>query len=99
MVNFTKVSGKNIGDVKLFALSTCVWCRKAKAFLNDRGIGYSYVDVDLLTEAEADEVKNKWGKYTWSYPTIAVNESETINGYNLEALKRLAGEQDGSTEA
>jgi len=42
------VQGNNAGDIFLFALSTCVWCRKTKSLLNELGVEYSYVDVDLL---------------------------------------------------
>jgi glutaredoxin len=55
MIDFKKVDGKDVGDIKMFALSTCGWCKKTKAFLSDHGIAYSYVDVDLLEGGEMDE--------------------------------------------
>ena len=30
MKEFIKVDGKKICDIRIFALSTCVWCKKAK---------------------------------------------------------------------
>jgi len=94
MVEFIKVNGRNAGDIKLLTLSTCGWCKKTKAFLRSRNIAYSYLDVDLLSEDEVGEVAGEWGKYSpnWSFPTIIVNNSEAIAGYNLSALERLAGE-------
>ncbi|MCJ7714049.1 glutaredoxin family protein, partial [Candidatus Bathyarchaeota archaeon] len=44
----TQVEGENRGDVKLYALSTCGWCKKTKGLLNDLHAQYSYVDVDQL---------------------------------------------------
>ena len=41
------VSGKNAGDVKLYALSTCPWCKKIKTLLNELGVEYYFVDVDF----------------------------------------------------
>jgi len=93
MVNFIKVNGKNVGDIKILALSTCGWCKKTKAFFSDHNIEYSYIDLDLLSEDEVDEAANKWGKYSpgWSLPLIIVNDNEAIIGYDLKTLKRLAG--------
>ena len=28
------VAGKNVGDIKVYALSTCPWCKKPKALLD-----------------------------------------------------------------
>ena len=46
------VPGKNMGDLKLFALSTCPWCRKTKQLLDELGVEYNFVDVDLLPANE-----------------------------------------------
>jgi glutaredoxin-like protein NrdH len=34
------VAGKNAGDIKVYALSTCPWCKKTKQLLNDFGVEY-----------------------------------------------------------
>ena len=93
MIEFTRVDGKNVGDVKMLALSTCVWCKKTKAFLCDNQIEFYYLDADLLSTDELDVIANEWTKYNprLSFPTIVVNNSETIIGYDLDALKRLVG--------
>lgn len=87
------VSGKNLGDVKLYALSTCPWCKKAKALLDSMGVEYSFVDVDLLTGTEREQtmaVIRKWNPNA-SFPTIVINGSKTIVGFKeneiREALK------------
>ena len=85
------VAGQNKGKVFLFALSTCGWCRKTKAFLNEQGLAYEYVDVDLEVGAEKnvtlDQVR-KWNP-SCSFPTIVVNDSECIVGYQPDKLKEL----------
>jgi|GEM_PF-3996188 len=43
-----QVGGEDRGDVLLYALSTCGWCRKTKALLKELGVQYRYVDVDLV---------------------------------------------------
>ncbi|MFQ5905703.1 MAG: glutaredoxin family protein [bacterium] len=42
------VEGKKKGDVLLYALSTCGWCRKTKRLLEKLRVEYDYVYVDLL---------------------------------------------------
>jgi len=42
------VEGENKGKVILYALSTCVWCKKTKRLLNQLGVDYYFIDVDLL---------------------------------------------------
>ena len=33
--------------VKLYALSTCGWCRKTKELLVEEGVDHEFVDIDL----------------------------------------------------
>ena len=53
--------GKKKGDIDLYALSTCVWCKKTKQLLDRMGVEYDFVEVDLLQGDEknkaTDEVK------------------------------------------
>ena len=50
------VEGEDRGDVMLYALSTCGWCKKTKALLQELGVAYKYVDVDQLDLEELEEV-------------------------------------------
>ena len=64
------VEGIDKGKVLLYAISTCIWCKKTKRLLNDLGIAYDYIDVDLVSEQEKDEIRKevlKW-KNKASYP-------------------------------
>jgi ferredoxin-thioredoxin reductase catalytic subunit len=56
LMTMEHVSGKNAGGIKLYALSTCPWCQKTKRLLNDRGLEYDFVDVDLLSGAEKEQI-------------------------------------------
>ena len=35
-----------------YAMSTCVWWKKTKRLLDELGLEYSYVDVDVLAKEE-----------------------------------------------
>ena len=48
------VDGKKNGNIMLYALSTCVWCKMTKKLLGDLGVDFSYVFVDLLRGADRD---------------------------------------------
>jgi glutaredoxin len=87
------VSGKNAGDVVLFALSTCPWCSKTKELLNKIGIDYGYVDVDLLEDKDRDEVKNALAKSDLDmvFPVIIVDGKKYILGYREKQIMALAG--------
>lgn len=87
---FSKVPGKkNEHKVVVYALSTCVWCKMTKQFLQDNGIEYEYVDVDLCEEKEKEQIRqhiiDKGG--TLSYPTTLVDDSVLITGFRKDKLK------------
>ena len=65
------VEGRDAGRVILYALSTCAWCRKTKRLLDDLGVDYHYVDVDLLQSAEQSQVKDEVRRWNpkCSFPT------------------------------
>ncbi|MDD5660242.1 MAG: glutaredoxin domain-containing protein [Actinomycetota bacterium] len=46
-IEINHVDGKQNKKVMLYALSTCIWCRKTKMLLDELGIAYDYMDVDL----------------------------------------------------
>ena len=83
------VAGKNKGKVFVYALSTCGWCKKTKAFLNENGVEYSYVDVDLEAGEEKtkalDEVR-KWNP-NCSFPTVVVNDATCLVGFQPDKMK------------
>ncbi len=92
--NYVKhVNGKKVSDIFLFALSTCVWCRKTKSLLNELGVEYDYVDVDLLegqAKRSAVEEMEKWD-ISGSFPLLIINNSESVLGFKENKIRRLLG--------
>jgi glutaredoxin-like protein NrdH len=84
-----RVNGENHGDVVLYAISTCIWCRKTRQLLEDLGIGYSYVYVDLLPEAEQKQVVDEIMKWNprGSFPTLIIDNEWSINGFSEEKIR------------
>jgi glutaredoxin-like protein NrdH len=86
------VSGKNKGQVMLYALSTCVWCKKTKELLDQMGVEYDFLEVDLLPGDEKNKATEEVKKLNprCSFPTLAVNE-QCIVGYDEEKIKGALG--------
>jgi glutaredoxin-like protein NrdH len=90
MANLTHVEGKKKGDILLYALSTCVWCKKTKSLLDKLGVDYYYVYADLLDENENKELKveiRKWNPKC-SFPTIVINSKECIIGFDEDKIRK-----------
>jgi len=85
----THVEGEDKGKVMLYALSTCGWCRKVKAFLKEKGVAFCYTDVDLLEGKEKEETVELVKRHNprGSYPTIVIGEDLCIVGFDEQKLK------------
>ena len=93
-MQFSKVPGKqNKHRVVLYALSTCVWCKMAKQFLQDSDVEFEYINVDLCEEDEKQKIRqhiqSKGGSLT--YPTTIVDDSVVITGFRKDKLKEALG--------
>jgi glutaredoxin len=88
-MNVEHVAGKKKGKVMLYALSTCGWCRKTKALLNDLGIEYDFTDVDLLQGEEKDNTINEIIKHnpSCSFPTLLIDGKKCIIGFREDAIR------------
>lgn len=94
MAEYTHVSGKDFGNIRMYTLSTCGWCKKTKAFMKEHNVEFSYIDVDLLAPDEQEAIRKEQIGYNpaGSYPTIVIDSDYCIVGYDELKLKRLIGE-------
>jgi glutaredoxin len=92
-MTITHVAGKNKGKVMLYALSTCGWCKKTKALLNELGLEYDYTDVDLLKGVEMDEVTQEIRKFnpTLNFPTLVIDSQKCIVGFKEDDIREALG--------
>jgi glutaredoxin-like protein NrdH len=76
-------------NIKLYTLSTCSHCNRAKRFFKDCGIAVDFTDVDLLSGAERERIMEEIKKLNpeCSFPIICINDI-TIVGFNEEKLKK-----------
>ena len=83
------VAGKSAGKIMLYALSTCGHCRNTKNFLNNLGVEYDYLFVDLLQGQEKEQaiaLVEKWNP-DCSFPTLVINDSKCIVGFKEAEIK------------
>lgn len=73
--------------VKVYALSTCIHCKKAKEYLDQCGVKYECVHVDQLTGDERKMTVEEVKKFnpSVSFPTIVIN-GEAVVGFNQEKI-------------
>ena len=85
------VDGTKKGDITLYALSTCGWCKKTKGLLNDMNLDYRYVDVDLLADADREEAMEEIRRWnpTCSFPTLVIDNDRCIVGFREEEIRGL----------
>ena len=79
--------------VVFYGLSTCIWCRKTRQFLEDEGVAFDYTYVDLLHGQEREQVKEqvrRWNPNV-SFPTVVVDDSQCVIGYRPERIKEALG--------
>jgi len=89
-MQMTHVEGKDKGKLMLYALSTCVWCKKTKRLLNQLGVDYYFIDVDLLGKEEKDKVIEEVKKYNpvATFPTMVIGDDKVIRGYKPEEIRK-----------
>ena len=75
--------------VKVYALSTCPWCKKVKRYFDDHQVQYDCIDVDLAQGEEQktalEEVEKLTGRR--SFPVTVIGEA-VIQGYKEDEIER-----------
>lgn len=88
-VEWVHLDGKDKGKITLYALSTCVWCKKTKQLLMDLGVEFSYIYVDELPpqdmEKVYDEVK-RWNP-SGSFPVLVLDDRKSIVGFREKEIR------------
>jgi len=83
-----KPGKKQDKKVMLYALSTCMWCKKTKKFLDDSDVDYNYLFVDLLEGDAREQALKEVEKHNSavSFPTILI-DGKCIVGFDEKKLK------------
>ncbi|MGQ9664457.1 MAG: glutaredoxin family protein [bacterium] len=83
--------GKDKGKIMLYALSTCIWCKKTKELLEKLGVEFDYIYVDLLEGEEKENIRKEVEKWNpaCSFPTIVFNNEKCIVGFKEKEIKEI----------
>lgn len=83
------VEGNNKGDVVLYALSTCGWCKRTRMLLEEMEVEYDYIYVDLLEGDERQEIIQQLKEWNpkLSFPTTVIRNEECIVGFNEDKIR------------
>ena len=88
------VSGSNNHKpVKFYGLSTCVWCKRTREFLEQHDVAFDFVYVDLLKgeeRQEAVEQVREWNRAA-SFPTVVVDNEQCVVGFKPDEIKEALG--------
>jgi glutaredoxin-like protein NrdH len=93
IMTMVHIEGEDKGKIILYALSTCVWCKKTKKLLTELGVDFHYVYVDLLKEGEIEKVLDEMKHHNpaCSFPTLVIDNKTCIIGYNEGMIREALG--------
>ena len=80
--------------VTIYALSTCLWCRKTKKFFEEKNIPFEAVDYDKQDAARQDEMMKemKSSGCTGSFPFTRIGGA-CVQGYDPGEFEKLLDEK------
>ena len=95
-MRFVKVvkvqGGRRNHKVFMYALSTCVWCKRTKQFLKDNDVDYEYVDVDLESGEDRKKIERELAsRECYVYPALLIDDRRLVRGFNVEEIKEVLG--------
>lgn len=90
-LEYKVVEGENAThDVKVYALSTCGFCRKGLKYLSENSVKHHYIHIDQLDydvkQSVKGELKEKFGKRV-AFPFIVIDDKEALVGFTESEWK------------
>ena len=85
MLKYETVEGTNTEKkLTLYALTTCSFCKKAKAFLEENDIQYRFINMDKINPDEKKVFKTEFAEKfnkRLTYPTLLIDDKELLTGF------------------
>lgn len=66
-------------NIVIYGRQDCIYCDKAKAYLNDLNAEYQYIDITYWSKDQREEIKKKYNVKT--VPVILI-DGKCIGGYS-----------------
>lgn len=79
-------------EIKFFGLSTCPHCKRMRKLLDDEGVKYMLINVDLLKGPEQTRALKELRDCNpeETFPTL-VCEDEVVVGFNEREVRKALG--------
>jgi glutaredoxin-like protein NrdH len=77
-------------ETRFYGLSTCIWCRKTRKLLEELGVPFDFVYVDLLDPREKAAViaeLEAFGRGE-TFPTVVVDGSTCVIGFRPDEIRK-----------
>jgi glutaredoxin len=81
-------------SIVVYALSTCGFCKRAMAFLEEHGFAYTYIHVDQIPVATKNEIKQILKdrfKENVAFPFAVFDDREHLVGFIKPDWERTLG--------
>ena len=81
--------------VKLYTLSTCLWCKRTKQYFEERKIPFDCVEYDKANDAEQERIMAEMLEHGGggSFPYVCIDK-DVVQGYEPAEFDRLLGRKD-----
>lgn len=76
---------KGMATVKIYSTPTCPWCKKAKAYLDEKGIAFEGVDVSSDANAQKEMI-DKSGQM--GVPVLDI-DGKIVIGFDKEKIDEI----------
>ncbi|OGN00525.1 MAG: NrdH-redoxin [Candidatus Yanofskybacteria bacterium RIFCSPHIGHO2_02_FULL_41_29] len=74
-----------MNNIKIYSTPTCPWCKKAKAYLDEKGIVYTSVDVSNDEVAQKEMIKKS---DQMGVPVLDI-DGKIVIGFDKEKINEL----------
>ncbi|HAT71520.1 MAG TPA: NrdH-redoxin [Elusimicrobia bacterium] len=78
----------------MYALSTCLWCKKSKKYFEDKNVPFEAVDYDRQDDAVQERMMEEMraAGCTGAFPFIKIGGA-CVQGYDPEEFRKLLGDE------
>ncbi|MEZ5126360.1 MAG: glutaredoxin family protein [Thermoleophilia bacterium] len=86
-------------DVMIYALTSCGWCRKTKAWFEEERIPYKHADVDALDGEEAKAMAAEVERLSGGrrFPVVVI-DGHVVVGYQPQKYAEHLGRTHAANE-
>lgn len=86
-------------DIEFYGLSTCMWCKKSKALLDEKKVEYNPIFVNELEGDEKEKVRSRVRELNpaMSFPTLKIGE-QVIIGHHPEQIEEALAKCQPTTK-